>query len=658
MHREQFPTPLFRVISLAVIAALSITAAAIPSLAQNSVPPTAVQAAKMPQYASRLAHPSKRLLPETSAMQRAKARRGPLDSDDIYDNGPINGNVDAWTMNFGFITSDSFNIASNQSQITGMNFGAWLFPGDTVSSVEVSITALENGGTSYFDQTVNFTQGSCTVNQLGFNVCTETGSFNGPTLNAGTYWVNLQNASVPSGDPVYWDENSGVGCQGQGCPSSASENTVGSIPSESFTILGNGTTTTSTSTFSNYCPAPQSGFREIHDFGLLHEYDTPSDVVVNQTGSLYGTLATAGQYGAGLLYGLGQRAGHWFYSTLYSFLGGSNPGNPYGVIAGPQGALYGSAAGGPNGYGLIYKATPPPNACATALCSWDVTTIYEFTASDGFGVTAFDSAGNLYGISEGGGAYGAGAVYELSPSQGGWTEKLLYSFTGGSDGGNPNRLLVGLDGNLYGTTWSGGIEGYCINNPWGQYEWCGVAFQLVPSAGGWTENVLYTFTGNADDGWGPNGLIQDSQGNLYGVTTCHESPSGGCWDDYSYPEVSGIIFVLSKSGGEWGFNKYHVYYAGECVDEQWNVTYHALATDAGGNLYASAGGVEEGVGQEYYCGIVEKVSNCCFSTLVSGATDMFYNLTSDAIGNLYGTTNTCGFGNPQRTTGMVWQYSP
>jgi hypothetical protein len=64
----------------------------------------------------------------------------------------------------------------------------------------------------------------------------ESSTFSGPTLNAGTYWINLENASVPSGDPVYWDENSG--------PASASENSVGSIPSEAFTV--NGTQNTGT----------------------------------------------------------------------------------------------------------------------------------------------------------------------------------------------------------------------------------------------------------------------------------------------------------------------------------------------------------------------------------------------------------------------------
>ncbi len=157
----------------------------------------------------------------------------------VYSNGPINGNTDAWTINFGFVVSDTFNVTGT-STITGGSFGMWLFEGDTLTSAELSITSGENSGTTYYNQTVNFTQSGCSTNGFGFNVCTESTTFNGPTLNSGTYWLNLQNASVPSGDPIYWDENSG--------PSSASENTVGSIPSESFTVLGSTSTTTTTST--------------------------------------------------------------------------------------------------------------------------------------------------------------------------------------------------------------------------------------------------------------------------------------------------------------------------------------------------------------------------------------------------------------------------
>ena len=175
----------------------------------------------------------------------------PAAAQTVYSNGPTNGNTDAWTINFGFIVSDSFNVANNGTNITGAAFTMWLYPGDSLTSAELSITSSENGGTSYFDQTVNFYQGGCTANQYGYNVCLESAAFPTVTLNSGTYWLNLQNGSVPSGDPVYWDENSG--------PSSASQNDVGTIPSESFTLLGgSGSTTTTSTTTTGTVPEPTS----------------------------------------------------------------------------------------------------------------------------------------------------------------------------------------------------------------------------------------------------------------------------------------------------------------------------------------------------------------------------------------------------------------
>ncbi len=162
----------------------------------------------------------------------------------VYDNGPINGNLDGWTINFGYVVSDTFRVTSS-STVTGLSFGAWVYPSDALASAEVSITSAEFGGTTYFDGTVNFSQGSCFTNTFGYSVCTEIGSFAGVNLNAGTYWLNLQNASVPSGDPVFWDENSG--------PSQASENYAGTIPSEAFTIFAGGTTSTTGTT-----PEPSS----------------------------------------------------------------------------------------------------------------------------------------------------------------------------------------------------------------------------------------------------------------------------------------------------------------------------------------------------------------------------------------------------------------
>lgn len=158
------------------------------------------------------------------------ASPGLVAAQDVYDNGPINGTTDGWTINFGFVVSNSFAV-SGATTATGVAFGAWLFPGDVLQSVEVSITSSEFGGTEYLDQVVNFAASGCTTNQYGFNVCTETSTnMTSISVGAGIYWLNLQNAVVNTGDPIYWDENSG--------PSRASQNAVGTIPSESFSIFG------------------------------------------------------------------------------------------------------------------------------------------------------------------------------------------------------------------------------------------------------------------------------------------------------------------------------------------------------------------------------------------------------------------------------------
>jgi PEP-CTERM motif len=147
-----------------------------------------------------------------------------------YNNGPINGTTDAWTINFGYIVSDTFT--SNGNTIQSVSFGVWEFPGDTMSTVDYTLSQTENG--SGIGGTANVTDKFISSNQYGYNI--DLVSFNvGTSLPAGTFWLNLYNATVPSGDPVYWDENSG--------PSMASESAVGTIPSEAFTVIqGTGTT--------------------------------------------------------------------------------------------------------------------------------------------------------------------------------------------------------------------------------------------------------------------------------------------------------------------------------------------------------------------------------------------------------------------------------
>jgi hypothetical protein len=164
-----------------------------------------------------------------------------------YNNGPVNGESDAYTINFGFSVSDSFQVSGGGGQLNAFAFYTWLSPGDSVSNVEFQVGNAPFGNT-LFDGTIGLTQSNCFANNFGFDVCKESGNFSGPTLGNGNFWLTLQNASVPSGDPTFWDVNSGAGCTSPGCPSIAQANTVGSIPSETFTVgWGSSSTTTSTS---------------------------------------------------------------------------------------------------------------------------------------------------------------------------------------------------------------------------------------------------------------------------------------------------------------------------------------------------------------------------------------------------------------------------
>ena len=171
----------------------------------------------------------------------------------LYDNGPINGTVDAWLINFGYVLGDDFTLSAN-STVSGLTFGVWDYPGDVMTAVDWSITSEWDSGTVYGSGTAsgkNLADQFLSVNQYGYSIDKITVSnLNVPLESGKTYWLNLQNAEVQSGDPVYWDENSGIGCTGDdgmggGCPSTAREFFDGTIPSESFDIYGtSGTGTT------------------------------------------------------------------------------------------------------------------------------------------------------------------------------------------------------------------------------------------------------------------------------------------------------------------------------------------------------------------------------------------------------------------------------
>jgi uncharacterized repeat protein (TIGR03803 family) len=160
---------------------------------------------------------------------------------------------------------------------------------------------------------------------------------------------------------------------------------------------------------------------------------------------------------------------------------------------------------------------------------------------------SFDQAGNLYGATGAGGGsgcggLGCGAIYELTPSGGGWTENILYRFQNGSDGVEPRGgLIIGQSGNLYGATPGAGAGGG------------GTVFQMTPSSGGWQFSMLYSLPGQGN---GPTGtLVMDPAGNLYGMSYGDGADGAGSVFKLT-PSGSGWIYtsLLDFSGGSDGKN--------------------------------------------------------------------------------------------------------
>jgi uncharacterized repeat protein (TIGR03803 family) len=240
--------------------------------------------------------------------------------------------------------------------------------------------------------------------------------------------------------------------------------------------------------------------------------DPVGSLIRDSEGNLYGMTANGGTHSCGTVFSLTQTGTE---TVLYSFnclsdgLGGTG-----GLTRDGSGALYGaSIVGGSStcgfGCGLVFEVT----------ASDEFNLLYGFTSGpDGWepnGNLIRDAQGNLYGTSRFGGSnpscsstLGCGTVFEITPSS---TETVLYSFSGGADGSNPTGagLVQDRQGNLYGTTYSGGV-GSCY-----QGFGCGVVFKVTPSG---TETVLYSFTGGADGGNPAANLILDAKGNLFGTT--------------------------------------------------------------------------------------------------------------------------------------------
>jgi uncharacterized repeat protein (TIGR03803 family) len=250
---------------------------------------------------------------------------------------------------------------------------------------------------------------------------------------------------------------------------------------------------------------------------VLHSFAGPPDgyaprggLIRDAQGNLYGTTSFGGAYGNnGTVFKLDSAGTE---TVLHSFTGSLDGAYPLAdLIRDAQGNLYGTTdLGGVSGYGSVFKLDS----------TGSLTVLHSFAGgADGANPSSGminDPQGNLYGTTYAGGVYSYGTVFKLTPTG---VETVLYSFAGNPDGSNPSGGLVrDAQGNLYGTTSFGGAYYY------------GTVFKLTPNR---TETVLYSFTSGNDGGLPYAPLIRDKQGNLYGTTNV-----GGT---YNYGTVFEVI---------------------------------------------------------------------------------------------------------------------
>ena len=318
-------------------------------------------------------------------------------------------------------------------------------------------------------------------------------------------------------------------------------------------------------------------------------------------------------------------------TLLYSFGGNAKDAvQPFSsLIFDKAGNLYGATySGGIHGQGTVFELMPKAGG------GYIEKVLHNFINNgvDGrgpWGNLIFDKNGNLYGTTMSGGADDVGTVFELLPQKGGtWTETILHSFSNnGTDGqGATTGVILDAKGNIYGTTEAGGTGSNCGGGA------CGVAFELVRQPGGsYTEKILHNFNNNQTDGANPSGLVFDPSGNVYGTTANGGTEFFDC----------GVVFELSPaSSGQWTETLLHTF---TCTDGQYPVA--SLIFDPSGNLFGTTQ-----YGGAYEKGTVFELTPAGDGTWteldlhdfnpngIDGTRPDFGTLGRDAAGNLYGTT--------------------
>ena len=400
--------------------------------------------------------------------------------------------------------------------------------------------------------------------------------------------------------------------------------------------------------------------RVLYAFTGFPNGQTPvAGLVFDSAGDVYGTAPCCGSDNGGVVFELLPGAGGtWSEKVLYNFGFASTDGSdPQAApVFDSIGNLYGTTYHGGNwpscfgyGCGTVYELSPNSDG------TWAETVLYRFGGdTDGYWPASslvFDNAGNLYGTTQLGGAFGLGTIFELSPDAGGgWQKTTLFSFAGSPDGTEPrDGLTIDAEGNLYGTTLYGGSSPKCIGG-------CGTAFQLRQGLDGtWTETVIHSF-GFGRDGVEPwSGLALDSSSNLYGTTLGGGagSCSGGC----------GTVYRLSPFGEQWVESVMYRFAGG--LSDGW-APYGRPILDQSGNLYGTTvlGGSNKCLGNG--CGIAWELrrsggtaTEITLYTFQAGhdGSNPEAGLTFGPNKSLYGTTETGG-GGPEGGAGVIFQIRP
>jgi uncharacterized repeat protein (TIGR03803 family) len=398
-----------------------------------------------------------------------------------------------------------------------------------------------------------------------------------------------------------------------------------------------------------------SQFTGLHNF-LAKPGEFPnSGLIIGPDGGFYGTTGMSGGSQCfplcGAVFEIKQTSTGWQYHIVHNFRGPNHDGeSPIGpLLFDNVGNLYGttSAVNSTGCFtrhtdcGTVFKLSP------TSKGGWEETILYRFTGrADGAwpaGNLVLDSAGNLYGYTLGGGngkrcSQVCGVVYELSPGASGWTETVLHTFTGGSDGYTPRGLTPDTSGNLLGVAESGGTANSNCE------AGCGTVFKLTPAAGGWSLSVIYSFSGGSDGGYPISPLVFDTQGNLFGTTLL-----GG---SVQCPNECGTVFELSPNGSGWNFSDVYSFSGPDGADPQ------GILFDSAGNLFGAASGGKTTCGCGVLFELVPGSGNWTETVLYTfnGKSDgQFPNpVIQDGAGHLFGTTANGGSDN----FGTIFKFAP